>query len=99
MRAVPVRLSVSAQAQRIKHLGRVRRSFGRALLSAKVGWAGDRELHRLDCPEYKQAERTRTAVPVGSLDRVFVALGDDYAEGLVAFPAMHDCLRAEIPAN
>lgn len=82
------------QQQRARHLGVVRRSFGRSALNrTQVGWVGSGELHATSCPEYVQAAIRREAVPVGVLERVFVALADDYVEGRVAFPALHDCLR------
>lgn len=89
----PPELSDREKVQRFRHLGRVRRGFTRKQLNAKVGWAGLTELHRVDCPEYVAAANQRTAVRIGALDRVFVALVDDYLEGHVDFPMMHDCLR------
>ncbi len=82
---------------RFRHLSAIRRGFPRDRLLAKVGWVGHHELHRLDCLEFVTAAQTRDpdrrTVTVGSLERVFVALLDDYVDGLVEFPVMHDCLR------
>lgn len=90
----PHAMTNQQQQQRARHLGVVRRSFTRtALIRTQVGWVGDHELHDVNCPEYVAAQARKTAVPVGMLDRVFVALADDYVEGRVAFPALHDCLR------
>ena len=80
---------------RFRHLGKVRRSFTRKQLNAKVGWVDAHELHRLDCPDYQLAHVELRAIRVGSLDRVFVALVDDYIDGHCDFPALHDCLRSE----
>lgn len=88
-------LNEQQKAVRLRYLGKVRRSYSREALAAQVGWVGSHELHRIDCPEFATGARERRAVASGEFKDVFVALADDYVEGTVAFPALHDCLRGK----
>lgn len=86
------------RAERTRHVNRVRRTFTHRQRISKVGYVGD-ELHRTSCPDFQAALRRTAdqafAIYLGNLELALTALLDDFVDGLVQFPALHDCLRTD----
>jgi hypothetical protein len=94
-------MTFNARAARARYMGAVRRSFTRAQRLARVGFVGANDLHRTDCQLYQEAVRWpepgQDAIATGNLESVFVALLEDFADGVTPFPNLHDCLRRPRP--
>lgn len=80
---------------RTRYVNAVRRSFTHDQRISKVGYLGE-EVHRLTCPEYQEADRSRDGMTIraGNFELVFAVLLDDFVDGSVGFPPLHDCLRS-----
>lgn len=87
---------MQTRLERERFVTRVRRSFTHSQRLERVGYVGC-ELHRTGCRTYQEArvwpELGMDAIEVGTLELALLALLDDYPEGNVGFPALHECLR------